>query len=90
MRSIKFYFDYVSPFSYILNEQLHRLPSDADVQCVPVLFAGLLKHWGNIGPVDIERKKLFTYRMSTWVASNLGVKFPVSYTHLTLPTILLV
>ncbi len=81
MRSIKFYFDYVSPFSYILNEQLHRLPSDADVQYVPVLFAGLLKHWGNVGPVDIERKKLFTYRMSTWVASNLGVKFHTPPSH---------
>ena len=81
MRNIKFYFDYVSPFSYLLNEQLHRLPSDVEVEFVPVLFAGLLKHWGNIGPVEIERKKLFTYRMSTWTAANLGVRFHTPPSH---------
>lgn len=81
MRIIKSYFDYVSPFSYFLHEQLRRLPSDVSVEFVPVLFAGLLKHWGTVGPVDIERKKLFTYRMCTWVASNIGVEFHMPPSH---------
>ncbi len=81
MKTVTTYFDYISPYSYLLHEQLHRLPSNVTVQHVPVLFAGLLKHWGTLGPVEIERKKLFTYRFSTWVASKLNIKFRIPDSH---------
>ena len=79
------YFDYVSPFSYLLHEQLYRLPPDTTVNYIPVLFAGLLKHWGNLGPVEIERKKTFTYRHATWLAKELNVPFRVPDTHPFIP-----
>ena len=75
MRTVDLYFDYVSPFAYLLNEQLHRLPDDVQVNQVPVLFAGLLKHWGQLGPVEVDRKRLFTYRHTTWLAERLGIDF---------------
>ena len=81
MTTVDCYFDYVSPFSYLLHEQLYRLPPDTSVNHVPVLFAGLLKYWGNLGPVEIERKRLFTYRHTTWLADQLGVPFRMPDTH---------
>lgn len=47
------------------------------VNHIPVLFAGLLKHWGSLGPVEIERKRLFTYRHCTWLADKLETQFRV-------------
>jgi len=75
------YFDFVSPFAYLLHEQLHRLPEGASVNFIPVLFAGLLKHWGNLGPVEIEQKKIFTYRHVTWLANQLNIEFRIPDTH---------
>ncbi len=81
MTRVDCYFDYISPFSYLLHERLGDLPGETSVNYIPVLFAGLLKHWGQLGPVEIERKKLFTYRHATWLADRLGVPFRVPDTH---------
>jgi 2-hydroxychromene-2-carboxylate isomerase len=73
LKSIDFYFDFVSPFSYIA---LHRLPEIAHpITMKPVLFAGLLKHWGQKGPAEIPAKRLWTYRWCTWWAKELGIPF---------------
>ena len=81
MTQVDCYFDYISPFSYLMHEQLHRLPEDTNVNFIPVLFAGLLKHWGNLGPVEIERKKLFTYQHTTWLAEKLNIPFRMPDVH---------
>jgi 2-hydroxychromene-2-carboxylate isomerase len=71
--SVDWYFDFVSPFSYIC---LHRLPElDADISFKPVLFAGLLQHWGQKGPAEIPAKRRWTYRWCTWWAAELGIPF---------------
>jgi 2-hydroxychromene-2-carboxylate isomerase len=71
--SIDWYFDFVSPFSYIC---LHRLPElDVEVKFKPVLFAGLLQHWGQKGPAEIPAKRKWTYRWCTWWARELGIAF---------------
>jgi 2-hydroxychromene-2-carboxylate isomerase len=71
--SVDWYFDFVSPFSYIC---LHRLPElDADLNFKPVLFAGLLQHWGQKGPAEIPAKRRWTYRWCTWWAAELGIAF---------------
>ena len=85
MTKIDYYFDYISPFSYLLQTQLHRLPNDTSIHYIPVLFAGLLKHWGSLGPVEIDRKKLFTYRHSTWLAEKLNVPFRTPDSHPFIP-----
>ena len=81
MHSIDIYFDYVSPFAYLLNEQLNRLPESVQINHCPVLFAGLLKHWGQLGPVEVERKRQFTYRHTVWLANKLDVAFKVPWSH---------
>jgi 2-hydroxychromene-2-carboxylate isomerase len=71
--SVDWYFDFVSPFSYIC---LHRLPElDAEISFKPVLFAGLLQHWGQKGPAEIPAKRRWTYRWCTWWAAELGIPF---------------
>ena len=75
--SIDWYFDFVSPYSYIA---LHRLP-DAAIAYRPVLFAGLLQHWGHKGPAELPTKRLWTYRWCTWWAGQLGIPFRFPAAH---------
>ena len=39
---------------------------------VPVLFAGLLEHFGQLGPAEIPSKRRFTYRYALWRARQMG------------------
>ena len=50
---VDWYFDFISPFSYIALHRLRELPGDIAVNYRPVLFAGLLGHWGQKGPAEI-------------------------------------
>ncbi|HCK75774.1 MAG TPA: 2-hydroxychromene-2-carboxylate isomerase [Gammaproteobacteria bacterium] len=77
----KWYFDFVSPFSYLQFHRLDSLPSALDYKMVPVLFAGLLKHWEHKGPAEIPPKRLDTYRHCQWLANQLGVPFQVPQAH---------
>ncbi len=81
MTKLDYYYDFISPFSYLLHEQLHRLPKSVELNYIPVLFAGLLKYWGNLGPVEIDQKKIFTYRHTTWLANKLELPFRIPDTH---------
>jgi 2-hydroxychromene-2-carboxylate isomerase len=71
--SVDWYFDFVSPFSYIALHRLQEIP--AQVSYKPVLFAGLLNHWGQKGPAEIPAKRKWTYRWCTWWARELGIPF---------------
>ena len=77
--SIDWYFDFVSPFSYVSLYRLKELPGEVCYK--PVLFAGLLKHWGQKGPAEIPAKRRWTYRWCTWWASELGIPFRFPAAH---------
>lgn len=81
MRKLNWYFDFVSPFSYIAFKRLHELPPGVAVEMKPVLFAGLLQHFGQKGPAEIAAKRRWTYRWCTWWAQSLGIpfRFPASH-----------
>jgi 2-hydroxychromene-2-carboxylate isomerase len=81
VRAIRWYFDFVSPYSYISFKRLHELPREAAVELRPVLFAGLLNHFGQKGPAEIAAKRRWTYRWCTWWAKSLGIpfRFPASH-----------
>jgi 2-hydroxychromene-2-carboxylate isomerase len=77
--SVDWYFDFVSPYSYIA---LHRLGElSGPVACKPVLFAGLLNHWGQKGPAEIPAKRRWTYRWCTWYAKSVGIPFRFPAAH---------
>lgn len=74
-------FDVISPFSYLAVKQLPRLPAGVDVTLVPVLFAGLLNHHGQIGNAEIASKRRFTYRFAVWRARKMGVPMRIPPSH---------
>jgi len=71
--SIDWYFDFVSPYSYIALHRLRGLSQPVNYK--PVLFAGLLHHWGQKGPAEIPAKRRWTYRWCTWWAKSLDIPF---------------
>lgn len=78
MKQIDWYFDFISPFAYLQHESLSCLQPLARITFKPVVFAGLLKHWGHLGPAEIPAKRQFTYRYITWAArkSDIPLRFP--------------
>ena len=87
MPSADWYFDFVSPFSYLQCEQLPSLGRSLSVRYRPVLFAGLLKANGQRGPAEIPAKRRFTYQFVVWQARALGIplKFPAAHPFNPLP-----
>ena len=81
MRTANWYFDFISPYAYLQFKHFDRLPSDLEVTLHPVLFAGLLGHWGHKGPAEIPQKRLQTYRYADWYARRLGVPFRTPPAH---------
>ncbi len=75
MTIARWYFDYVSPYAYLQLRRLDELPGDVQVACVPVLFAGLLGHFGHKGPAEIPLKRQHTYRQCLWLARRHGIPF---------------
>jgi 2-hydroxychromene-2-carboxylate isomerase len=75
------YFDLISPFSYLHLKQFSRLPADLEIEYVPVLFAGMLKHWENKGPAEVPPKRSYMYRHLTWLAAHLGIPFRMPPAH---------
>jgi 2-hydroxychromene-2-carboxylate isomerase len=87
MPSADWYFDFVSPFSYLQCEQLPVLERSLRVRYRPVLFAGLLKAHDHRGPAEIPAKRRFTYRFVVWQARQLGIplRFPAAHPFNPLP-----
>ncbi len=81
MRPVTWYFDFVSPFAYIGLHRLEELPADVSIEYRPVLFAGLLNHWGQKGPAEMAPKRRYTYRWSDWWAKQLGLPFRYPAAH---------
>ena len=81
MRQVTWYFDFVSPFAYIGLHRLKELPADVAIEYRPVLFAGLLNHWGQKGPAELPSKRRYTYRWSHWWAKSLGIPFRYPAAH---------
>lgn len=75
------YFDFVSPYAYLQLMQFKRLPDSLAIRYRPILFAGLLKHWGQIGPAEIPAKRRQTYRQCQWLAERAGIPFKFPSAH---------
>ena len=80
-RRLTWYFDVISPYAYLQTGDLHRLPADTEIVAKPVLFPGLLNHWGQKGPAEIPAKRLHTYRQCAWMAAGRGLPFRMPPAH---------
>jgi 2-hydroxychromene-2-carboxylate isomerase len=83
MKHITFYFDVISPYAYLAFEHMpHALQGISyQVTYKPVLFAGVLKHHGQLGPAEIVPKRQWTYRQVQWLAKQLDVEMKLPFAH---------
>lgn len=81
MPNVVWYFDFVSPYAYFGLHALERLPKDIHLEYRPILFAGLLKHWGQKGPAEIAPKRKWTYRSCLWLARQNQMPFRMPAAH---------
>lgn len=88
---MQFYFDYVSPYSYIAAHTLPKLAErhQRKLELVPVLFAGLLKASGRKGPAETQSYKAWLIRDVLRKCVKLGIPIQAPVTHPFNPLLLL-
>ena len=80
-QTVAWYFDFISPFAYLQWQLLQRQTTDFTLQPIPTLFAGLLSHWDNKGPVEILPKRQWTYEHCLWIAHRHGIPMRLPAQH---------
>jgi 2-hydroxychromene-2-carboxylate isomerase len=83
---LEYFFDYVSPFSYLANSQLPALieRTGAELVCRPSLLGGVMKGAGNAPPFSVPAKgRYVTADLQRWAARygvplNPNPHFPVN------------
>ena len=83
MRTLDFWFDPISPYAWLAFDALPDALQGLSVQVNyrPLLFAGLLAHWGQKGPAEIEPKRAWTYRDVLWRAHQQGLPLDLPLQH---------
>ncbi|MBT9474392.1 2-hydroxychromene-2-carboxylate isomerase [Polaromonas sp.] len=83
LRHITVYLDFISPYAYLAFELLPQALTGVSyrVSYMPVLFAGLLKHHGQLGPAEIAPKRDWTYRQVLWLAHSRGIALQLPASH---------
>lgn len=83
LHELTFYFDVVSPYAWLAFQQLPEALKGISysVDYKPLLFAGLLKHHGQLGPAEIAGKREWTYRQVLWLAHQHGIELQMPARH---------
>lgn len=83
MKHITFYLDFISPYAYLAFEKLPvaLMGYSYSVTYKPILFAALLKHYGQPGPAEMVPKRDWTYRQVLWQAHRHGVDLQLPAAH---------
>jgi 2-hydroxychromene-2-carboxylate isomerase len=83
MKHITFYFDFISPYAYLAFERLPVILQGLSYQVTykPVVFAAILKHYGQLGPAEISPKRTWTYRQVQWLAREQGTPLQLPASH---------
>lgn len=74
-RRLPFYFDFISPYSYLGWKLVRRWQREARVvvEPHPVLFAGLLNAHGTLGPAEVPAKRRYVFLDVRRKAERLGI-----------------
>jgi len=76
-RTLEFYFDYGSPYSYLADTQVEAIAQRAGAMLVrkPMLLGGVFKATGNHSPAELPQKSAWSgFDMPMW-ARHYGVPF---------------
>lgn len=81
MDNPRWYFDFVSPFSYLQWQKLKTVLRELAIEPVPIVFGAVLAACGQKGPAEIAGKREFTYQFVLWQARQAGVtlRFPPAH-----------
>jgi 2-hydroxychromene-2-carboxylate isomerase len=82
--TIDFYADPISPYVYVACHRLARLQAERPelvIRVRPVLLAGLLGHFGQLGPAEIAPKRTFTYKDIVRRCHDFGLPLAGPATH---------
>ena len=80
-KPLVWYFDVISPFAALAIPEMEALCEKHEVEFRPVLFAGLLKAFGHLGPAEIPAKRTQTYRIVQWIGDERGIPFRAPPAH---------
>jgi 2-hydroxychromene-2-carboxylate isomerase len=74
---VELFFDYLSPYAYLVWPRIRRVceARSAELSVNPVLLAGLLNRWGQLGPAEIPPKMLFVFKDAARFAALHGIAF---------------
>lgn len=83
MRTVPFYFDFISPYAYLAWRAAPAVieSKGAVLDPRPILFAALLDHHGNVGPAEIAAKRAYTFKDVVRRAARLGVPLAPPASH---------
>jgi len=75
------YFDFISPFSYLQLAQVMQWRARFEILPMPIAFGAVLRQTGTLGPAEVPGKREFTYRFVQWQAERAGValRFPPAH-----------
>ncbi len=57
MHAHAFYFDFISPYSFLASRRWLDMPELANAQCQPVVFGSVLAHYGTRGPGEVPSRR---------------------------------
>ncbi|KAF1694913.1 2-hydroxychromene-2-carboxylate isomerase [Pseudoxanthomonas koreensis] len=85
----RWYFDFISPFSYLHWQKIRPLAEAGRVEPVPIVFGAVLAALQIRGPAEIPRKREFIYRQAVWQARRDGtaIAFPPQHPFNPLPAL---
>ncbi|MDH5824618.1 DsbA family protein [Luteimonas sp. RD2P54] len=77
----RWYFDFISPYSYLQWRRLRDGLEEYGIEPVPILFAAILGELGIRGPAEIPGKREFAYRHVLWRArrAHVPLRFPPAH-----------
>jgi len=74
-KDIDFYFDFISPYSYIGHKRIEQQGSELNFTYKPILLGGLHKLWNITPQAFIEPKKKFMIMDCEMVSKKLNINF---------------
>jgi 2-hydroxychromene-2-carboxylate isomerase len=72
---VRFHFDPISPYAFLAWTWVGDLCAEHGARLVPVptLLAGLLHHWGQLGPAEVPPKRLHVFKHVARLAAQRGL-----------------
>ena len=76
-KTIEFYFDLVSPYSYIAHKKIQKIENEENIKFIykPILLGGLHNLIGITAPAFINPKAKFMIRDCKMIAKKFNIKF---------------